>query len=162
MTDQNLSSSFTFLHKFISPFVSIIIFIIIIRFLHADLILRAGPAVALIIFLTFAASFVMMFWLSYSIKRVKISDGNLMICDYSKEISVDIADVSDVVEMRWMQPYWITIHFNHETEFGRSIIFVPPFRLLSFWVANPLVDKLKGYVHSRKGYVNSNRYGSRY
>ncbi|MBX3245300.1 MAG: hypothetical protein KF685_12690 [Acidobacteria bacterium] len=120
-----------------------------IRFLHAGTLQRFPPFAMLILLITFAGGMAMTIWLSYKIKKVSIEGDLLIVSDYKKTIAVRLRDIYDVTEMRWMQPYWITIHFRRTTEFGDSIIFVPPFRILSFWVANPVVDKIKSMASCR-------------
>ncbi|MBX3290767.1 MAG: hypothetical protein KF855_15740 [Acidobacteria bacterium] len=149
MRKIRLSSSITFIHKFISPFVSLLAIVIMIRFVHGATLRQFPPFYMLILFVAFAGGMAMTAWLSYKIKKVFVEGDYLIVSDYKKEIAVPLSDIYDVTEMRWMQPYWITISFRKTTEFGDSILFVPPFRLLSFWVANPLVEEIRSMAHSR-------------
>ncbi len=149
MQKKRLSSHLTFFNKFIVPFLTLIFAVIAIRFYSPAEIQRVPPLLMLMLFLAFAGSLVMSVWMSYKIKRVYVHGDHLLISDYKKEIAVPLSNIYDVTEMRWMQPYWITISFRRPTEFGDSILFIPPFRLLSFWVANPLVEEIRSIAASR-------------
>ncbi len=81
-------------------------------------------------------------WLAAEIKRVETDGEFLYVSNYGREIAVPLAEVAGVWEMRWMQPYWMTIRLNYASEFGDRIIFIPPFRWGAFWLPNPLVDEL--------------------
>lgn len=117
--------------------------VLAIRFQSPAEIRQIPGILMLILFTAFVVSLAISVWMSYQIKRVYIYGDHLLISDYKKEIAVPLSDIYDVTEMRWMQPYWITITFRRPTEFGDSILFIPPFRMLSFWVANPLVEEIR-------------------
>lgn len=143
MQKKNLSSSITFFHKFISPFVSLVAIVFMVRVVNGGLVRQLPTFAMFVILAAFAGGMAMTIWLAYMIKKVSVDGEYLIVSDYKHEIAVPLSDIYDVSEMRWMQPYWITITFRRPTAFGDSILFVPPFRLLSFWVANPLVDQIR-------------------
>lgn len=146
-----LSSSITFFYKFISPFLSLIGFVIMLRFVYGPVLRQFPPFAILVVFFAFAGALAMNGWLAYKIKKVFVEGDHLIVSDYQREVAIRLDEIYDVNEMRWMQPYWITITFRRPTEFGDSILFIPPFRLLSFWVANPLVDKIMAMASNRPG-----------
>lgn len=86
-------------------------------------------------------------WIAFRIKKVETDGKYLYVSNYMKQVALPLSDVSHVNEMRWMQPYWITLQLRRPSEFGEKIVFIPPFRLLSFWTENPLVDELKSMIH---------------
>lgn len=150
MYRKKLSGSLTIFHKFISPIIIIVTVLFFLKNYWAFTNTRSPIPMILVLSLAIVSSISMSLWLSYRLTVVSVLDDTLIISDYFKEIRVPLSDVFDVKEMRWMQPYWITIHFRKSTEFGETVMFVPPFRFASFWIANPLVNEIKELVSRSK------------
>jgi hypothetical protein len=89
-------------------------------------------------------------WLSLRIKKVETDGRYLYVSNYVRETAIPLSDIYDVKEMRWMQPYWITIELSRPSEFGNRIILVPPFRWGAFWTANPLVDDIRSRANEQR------------
>lgn len=138
---RTISSSQTFIAKFIAP----ILFIIVLFSLFSDFHkspnnLRSLPFPFLIIFLLIIA---FTFWFSIKMKKVSIDRQNLYISNYIKEISIPISDIYDVTEIVWVNGNPVFIHLKKPTEFGSKILFMPKLRLFAFFSSHPIVNDLK-------------------
>jgi len=60
------------------------------------------------------------------LKVVIVNDTNLYVSNYFKRITIPLNEVAYIEKSDWGKGYvvWI-IHFTHDTEFGREIIFSP-------------------------------------
>ncbi len=81
-------------------------------------------------------------WACARLKKVRIDGSNLYVSNYLKEICVSADAVSDVTENHWLNIHPVTIHFSHDTPFGRSVIFMPKSRLIPF-LSHPVVKELR-------------------
>jgi hypothetical protein len=59
---------------------------------------------------------------------------------------VPINFIESVTENRWINVHPVTVHFRGDTEFGRTITFMPKSRLMFFWSSHPVVGELKRMV----------------
>ena len=84
------------------------------------------------------------------LKKVEIDEECLYVSNYRQEIKIPFSDVYEVTEMRWLEPFWITLHLVRPSEFGDKIVFAPPYRYMAFWSRNPLVDELKTLVTAKR------------
>ena len=62
-----------------------------------------------------------------------------------------LRDVSEVRENRWVNIRPVTITFHHDTEFGRSIVFMPTMKLLLPFTSHPVVAELRAAVDRALG-----------
>ena len=46
-------------------------------------------------------------------------------------------------ENRWINIHPVTLSFRRQTEFGRSVVFMPCLRWFSFLSSHPVVDELR-------------------
>lgn len=95
-----------------------------------------------ILLLALAANFAFSVWVTMRVMHVEVDEHNFYVSNYSREIVIPRSDLYEATEMRWMQPYWITLHLRRPSEFGDRIVFIPPWRLGAFWTANPLIEEL--------------------
>ena len=145
MPRKLLSSRLTFLYKFVFP-VIVVVWVIWFGalFLYSESSgLQDFPIQFLAIgFVVAAINIVWMGWLALKSNRVEVDGENFYVSNFGKKIIIPRADLFEATEMRWVKPYWITLHLRRPSEFGDKVIFIPPWRMGAFWTANPLVDEL--------------------
>jgi hypothetical protein len=83
------------------------------------------------------------YWFCVRLKRVRIDDEALYISNYLKEVRVPLRDIAEVSENRWVNIHPVTIEFRSDTEFGRSIMFMPQMRWSFGWSSHPVVAELR-------------------
>ncbi len=76
------------------------------------------------------------------LKRVRIDGDSLLISNYRTEIRVPLSDIVDVTENRALNHHPVTITLRHETQFGRTITFMPKLRFFPF-LRHPIVAELR-------------------
>ncbi len=147
MEPRQLSSRWTFLNKVVLPLV----------------VLAAIPAGALMQhwfvpsrddvrpspLLYISAIFVIgawLYWGNMGLKYVRMDDRTLYISNGLREITVPLRDVTDVRYSRWARTHMVTVEFAHQTEFGESIVFMPPYRPFGFWSVHPVVAEIESAV----------------
>ena len=105
-------------------------------------------------FLVLLSAFILFtFWVILRLKWVAIDRENIYISNFIKMISVPLADIEKVTENVLTNIHPVYITFNHETEFGRKIVFMPKFDLgiaLFFFLSHPIVEELRDLVEERK------------
>ena len=89
---------------------------------------------------------IFMYWWCGRLMRVVMTDMELRISNYRREIVVPLSDVEEVTENRWVNVHPVTIHFRGDTEFGRKISFMPKARVMFFWSSHPVVGELRRMV----------------
>ena len=85
----------------------------------------------------------LVYWFCVRLKRVSIDSTTLYVSNYLKEVQVPLRDIAQVTENRWVNSHPVTIEFQCDTEFGRSILFMPPIRILGGWRPHPVVEELR-------------------
>ncbi len=78
----------------------------------------------------------------WSLKSVDIDDKYLYISGIRKEIVVPMSQIRDVSALYWSSPQILTIHLQDRSDFGRTIRFVTPLKLVSYHTTHPLVNEL--------------------
>jgi hypothetical protein len=149
MPRRRISSLLTFVYKFIFPIFFTVGGAIFFRdILRGVLSFPSFPFV--FAGLVYALMLPILMWQFVKLKKVDIDGDYLYVSNYRKEITIPLSDVYDVSEMRWMDPFWITIYLHRPSEFGERIVFIPPYRQWAFASKNPLVDELKQLVESKR------------
>ena len=76
------------------------------------------------------------------LKRVEISNGNIIVSNYFKVVTIPGQDIETVTQNRFINTREITIRLRNETAFGSKIVFIPKvtFRLFS---EDPVVKRLR-------------------
>ena len=153
---RTISSSLTFLYKVIFPVLWIGGFAVATIAMFAG-VLRVDPGKDFagdpkwILLLAAVAGGVSIYWFCLRLKRVEIDSEALYISNFLGEISVPLRDVSEVRENRWVNIRPVTITFHHDTEFGRSIVFMPTMKLLLPFTSHPVVAELRSAVARAQG-----------
>jgi len=132
----------TFFHKFVFPVLYILAIFNFLRLLLFDDKFPKDAFILVIFPVVMLMALAVLAWLFFRANKVEMDDEYFYVSNYRKEISIPRADLYEATEMRWSQPYWITLHLRRPSEFGERIVFVPPWRFGAFWTRNPLVDDL--------------------
>ena len=83
------------------------------------------------------------YWYCVRLKRVDIDGDSLFVSNYRREIVVPLTDVDGVTENPWVNMHPVTIHLRRDTEFGRSITFMPKIQWFLFLRSHPVVAELR-------------------
>jgi hypothetical protein len=86
------------------------------------------------------------------LRKVALDEGAFLISDYSREIRVPASNLATVTEQRWREPRKITLTFQEETEFGKTVIFLAESQQMRLpWKEHPIVEELRTLAWPRKG-----------
>jgi hypothetical protein len=93
-----------------------------------------------------AGCWIMLYWLSQSVfrlKRVAMDDGYLYISDFRKEIRLPLSSIASVKENSLTYLKVVTITLQEPSEFGSKILFAPEWRLFDDLTSHPVVGELR-------------------
>jgi hypothetical protein len=141
-----LSSSVTFIYKFVFPAIWILIagilVIVTVEGVHRTSFPDTATSLLIVVPWLLGAIFLLRF--AAPIVRVELRDGRLYASNYRREIEIQRSDIASVTQNVWVNVRPITLHLRNETPFGTRIRFIPPGRVIfAFWKEDPLVDKLR-------------------
>jgi len=86
-------------------------------------------------------------WFASRLKWVTLHGNVLVVSGLRRKIEVPLRDVETVSGSVLMNPELVWLHLRHPTEFGSSIVFMPPIRLLRLRpLRHPLVSELTSLV----------------
>jgi hypothetical protein len=146
LPDGRLSSSITFVYKFVVP----VIWILIVWLLAFSNLGRAYRAMfthtpsLLAVAVPWAIGFALLLRLVGPLLRVEMRSGRLYASNYNREIEIPPGSIESVSQNLWSSLRPITIHLRNDTQFGRRIRFMPPKHVVwAFWQEDPLVQKLR-------------------
>jgi hypothetical protein len=88
-------------------------------------------------------------WACLGLKRVALTDSELRISNFRREIVVPLRDVTSVGRTV-LGMNAIVIDFARDTDFGRRIKFLPKRMFFRFTWTHPLVDRLRDAVAAAK------------
>lgn len=134
---RRISSLLTFLLKVSVP-VGIVLGVLI--FIYPERNAGAGVIVVMSVFIALVAAYGI--WLHWPIKQVRVDDDNRYVSNYKSEIVVPLGEIENVTEFILSEPRRVTIHLRNDTEFGRKIVFLAPYRAFAFLSPHPIVDEL--------------------
>jgi hypothetical protein len=83
------------------------------------------------------------------LKRVTLTGDALHVSNYLREVVVPLRDVTHVGPSRFGMKT-IVVRLAHETDFGRSIIFLPKLTFGGLFWSSPIVDRLRDAVAAAK------------
>jgi hypothetical protein len=137
IVNEILSSGLTFFYKYIFTSIWSIGF----GFGTVEMIHSNSPE-ALQFAMLWVVGMIFLWLLAGRLKRVEMTECDLIISNYFCSFRVSISDIEEVRQNRFINTRPITIKFRHNTIFGSSIIFMPKtsFRLFS---EDPVVDRLR-------------------
>ena len=82
--------------------------------------------------------------------RVVMTDRELRISNYLREIVVPLSDVDEVTENRWVKIHPVTVQFVRRTDFGHRIVFMPKARPFALFSSHPIVAELRAASETAK------------
>jgi hypothetical protein len=85
----------------------------------------------------------LIYWTCVRLKRVEMTDSELHISNFLRELVVPLHDIDEITENRWLKTHPVTIRFKRRTEFGYSIVFMPKTRWFAFRSSHPIVAELR-------------------
>jgi len=151
---RRVSSATTFFLKFIFPTFFLIGFSgIVIDSIKTFGIYEALPfSIGLLIAIPF------FYFFFFRIKEVEMDTTFFYISNFRENIKVKIKDVKSISENKFSNPRLITIEFNHNTEFGKKVVFMAPLKFfIIFTEAHPLVRELENIVTLKKNNLQKYR-----
>jgi hypothetical protein len=146
LSNGELSSSVTFIYKFVFPAIWISIggFLLFVTIEGIHRTTFPDTATSLLIVVPWLLGAVFLLQLATPVLRVELRDGRLYASNYRREIEIPRSDIVSVTQNVWVNVRPITLHLRNETPFGRRIRFIPPGRVIfAFWKEDPLVDELR-------------------
>jgi hypothetical protein len=150
--ERELSSRWTFIAKYVVPGIWIPLVgsqvVAVYRFPVKVIHTGAGDALSLepvdyLLFWLLGSAFFL--WFALSIKRVRLSDGAILVSNYLNEWRVPFGLIESVSQNRWVQQRPVTIRLRADVGCGTTVKFLPPHRrfLFRFWKEDPLVSQLR-------------------
>jgi hypothetical protein len=76
------------------------------------------------------------------LKRVDLDGNSLVVSNYRRSIRVPLNEISGVRQKRLLNIRPITIAFKRDTEFGRWVVFMPPFTM-NLLSEDPVAHRLR-------------------
>ena len=161
--EDELSSRWTFVMKYVVPgiWIPLVGLQVVAAYRNPVQVLRTGDrdvavhigAVATFIFWLLGSAFFL--WFGFSIKRVRLSDGAILVSNYFNEWRVPFVLIESVSQNRWVQQRPVTIQLRADVGCGTTVKFIPPHRyfLFRFWREDPVVARLRvlAGIGSRRG-----------
>jgi hypothetical protein len=93
---------------------------------------------------------IVVYWWGVRLMRVAMTDGELRISNYRREIVVPLSDVDEVTENRWINVHPVTVQFVRRTDFGHRIVFMPKVRPFALFSSHPIVAQLRAASENAK------------
>ena len=93
---------------------------------------------------------VAVYWWCIRLVRVVMTDRELRISSYLREIVVPLSAIDEVTENRWIKSHPVTIQFVRRTDFGHRIVFMPKARPFSRFSSHPIVAELRAAARAAK------------
>jgi hypothetical protein len=90
------------------------------------------------------------YWWGVRLMRVVMTDRELRISNYRREIVVPLSEVDQVTENRWVNLHPVTVEFVRRTDFGHRIVFMPKVRPLALFSSHPIVAELRAASETAK------------
>jgi predicted PurR-regulated permease PerM len=146
LSNGQLSSSVTFIYKFVFPAIWILIggFLLFVTVEGIHRTSLPDTLTWLLIVVPWLFGIVFLLWFAAPILRVELRDGRIYASNYRREIEIQRSDIASVTQNVWVNVRPITLHLRNETPFGTRIRFIPPGRVIfAFWREDPLVEKLR-------------------
>lgn len=149
--NRELSSRWTFFHKFVFPTIWIGGFAsgTAAMFLSPNA-WNLNPhlrEVRWIFLLALIVGAAFIYWSGIRMKKVWLAQNSLVISNYLEEITVPLQQVERVSGSILMTPELVWVHFRRPTIFGKRIIFMPKLRLWSGFSEHPIVEELRQLIN---------------
>jgi hypothetical protein len=150
--DEDLSSAWTFVYKYLFPGVWIPVFgsRVAATFQNPGKVLYNGvkgaapPFIGYELLALWLFSSACILWFGMSLKRVCLTDGGILVSNYIREWRIPFGMLEDVTQNRWMNLRPITIRLRADVGCGMTVRFMPPVRwILFFWRVDNEVSELR-------------------
>ena len=150
MAVRELSSRWTFFHKFLFPSIWIGGFSLgtLVMFLAPDSLHGSGDvrdARWLFAGATLAGGG-FIYWACMRLKKVTLSRDSLIVSNFRDEIQVPLRDIETVSGSLYVNPELIWIEFRRPTAFGSKIVFMPKLRVFHGFTRHPMVAELRSII----------------
>jgi len=96
------------------------------------------------------AGSLVIYWWCVRLMRVAMTDRELRISNYRREVVVPLSDVDQVTENRWVNSHPVTVQFVRRTDFGHRIVFMPKVRPFALFSSHPIVAELRAAIETAK------------
>jgi hypothetical protein len=93
---------------------------------------------------------IFIYWWCVRLMRVVMTDRELRISNYRREIVVPLSEVDQVTENRWVNSHPVTLQFVRRTDFGHRIVFMPKARPFALFSSHPIVAELRTAIETAK------------
>ena len=146
LSNGQLSSSVTFIYKFVFPAIWIVIvgLLVFYNVRGARGAGALGIATSLLIVVPWLFGVLFLLRFAAPVLRVELRDGRLYASDYRREIEIPRGEITNVTQNVWVNVRPITLHLRNDTPFGKRIRFIPPGRVIfAFWKEDAVVEKLR-------------------
>lgn len=138
---EKLSSQLTFFYKFVFTTVWPAAFGVAALLASMQPAARAKGA-HLQLLLVCALGSLFLWWFCSGLKQVDLDGDSLVVSNYRRRIRVPVSEISDVRQNRLLSLRPIRVTFKRDTEFGRSVVFMPPFTL-NLLSEDPVAHRLR-------------------
>lgn len=144
---RTISSAQTFIMKLVFPALWISVFgfgtaSLWLDFMHDKNGTSPPSEMKFMFLIMWLAGTAFILWSCARLKRVRLDDKHIHVSNYRREISIPLSLIAGVTEIRWINIHPVTIHLRKDTEFGRSITFMPTIRFFALWSSHPIVTEL--------------------
>jgi hypothetical protein len=133
-----ISSAQTFFAEFVVP--------IIVVAVLAPALSVAGSRAAPVFAPVGALLILSIYWYYIRLKKVAIDSDGLIVSNYFREVRVPWRNILEVSGSRWVNTRQVKVTFDRDIGFGRSIVFMPTFRLLWPGQEHPIAHELRDLI----------------
>lgn len=151
---RTISSAQTFVMKFVLPviwlggfgFITAVFFGAGDRFGHGP----PPPEMRWLFLVILLGGLLSIYWWAVPLMRVVLTERELRISNFRREIVVPLSDIDQVTENRWISVHPVTVQFVRRTEFGHRIVFMPVARPFALFSSHPIVAELRAAMETAK------------
>lgn len=133
---QEISSKLTIVYKFVEPLFGTIVFAVVL--FNGFFTLEIPIAVESVLLVVLIGSFIVMWFFSWTLKKVILEGETLLVSDYFQDTMVPISNIDSIEESHAFRRRRIILYLKVPCQFGKRIVFVPKLKFDS--------SILKGYA----------------
>jgi hypothetical protein len=90
------------------------------------------------------------YWFFGRLKKVTVDGENLLISNFRRQAMVPLSNLLRASGSIGGNTEIIWLHFKHGTPFGKTVLFMPPFRPFAVFSRHPLVQELNALARTGK------------
>ena len=98
----------------------------------------------------FVVGGIFLYWWCGRLVRVVMTERELRISNYRREIVVPLSEIDEVTENRWVNIHPVIVQFVRRTDFGHRVVFMPKRRPFALFSSHPIVAELRAAVATAK------------